>query len=288
MKESHDLDSRLLPINDSRPPADPKHSSEQPRIQESRANQGNSLRADSFQLTAMLWLAGICGLAVLPTTLMDVSIASFLATHPLPTSYGEVIELAAEYGNGIGITLIIVAVVVLSRRRRWSAPRLVTLAAGGGAVATIAKLFVLRPRPNSLPLEWLAQDIAWIWSFDPTLSQLASFEPATRAFPSASLASATAMTVGIWMVVPKFRYLASVLCVATMLQQIECGAHFASDLFGSAAVGLAWSYICFHPSWLGGIFDRLEPELPPYPESANPSKRQVDQKAKTQTVREAA
>ena len=44
------------------------------------------------------------------------------------------------------------------------------------------------------------------------------------------------------------------------MQRIFCGSHFLSDLFGSAAIGLWWSYVCYHPSLMGSLFEKLETE----------------------------
>ena len=52
-------------------------------------------------------------------------------------------------------------------------------------------------------------------------------------------------------------------CAGTMFQRLYCGAHFLSDLFGSAAVGLGWSYVCYHPRLMGTLFDKMEPEKSP-------------------------
>jgi membrane-associated phospholipid phosphatase len=213
----------------------------------------------SFRLTSLLWMAGITLLMVPMATLFDVTIARWFASKPLPEFVGRILDLSVYYAQGSGVFLMLTAVILLMPRRRWCVPRLATLAMGAGAVATLAKMFVLRPRPNSLYLDAASYDYAWIWSFDWTLSQVATFDASTRAFPSASLATATALTVGLWAVQPKGRWLFVALCVGTMLQRTFCGAHFLSDLFGSASVGLAWAYVCFHPSLMGSVFDKMEP-----------------------------
>ncbi len=167
------------------------------------------------------------------------------------------------YAHGSGITLILFGVLLLAPKCRWHVPRLAVLALGGSAVSTLAKMFVLRPRPNSLNLDAAGNDYAWIWSFDWTLTHVANFDASTRAFPSAYLATATALTVGLWVVLPRGRWLFAVLCAGTLLQRLYCGAHFLSDLFGSAAIGLWWSFVCYHPSLMGTIFDKMEPERRP-------------------------
>ncbi|KAA1259349.1 PAP2 superfamily protein [Rubripirellula obstinata] len=213
----------------------------------------------SFRLASLLWMAGITLLMVPMATLFDVSIARWIATDPLPDFAVRILNLSVYYAQGIGVFLMLTSVILLMPRRRWCVPRLATLAMGAGAVATLAKMFVLRPRPSTLYLEAAGYDYAWIWAIDWNLSQVATFDAGTRAFPSASLATATALTVGLWAVQPKGRWLFVSLCVGTMLQRTYCGAHFVSDLFGSASVGLGWAYVCYHPSLMGSVFDKMEP-----------------------------
>lgn len=218
----------------------------------------------SFRMASLLWIAGITMLMVPMATLFDVPISRWFAHEPLPKEIGSVLELAAFYAHGSGVFMILMGVILLAPKRRWYVPRLATLAMGGGAVATLTKMFVLRPRPNSLKnLDASSYDYAWIWSFDWKLDHIANFDASTRAFPSASLATATALTAGLCVVLPRGRWMFVTFCVGTMLQRLYCGAHFASDLFGSASVGLTWAFVCFHSSLLGSIFDKMEPERNP-------------------------
>lgn len=223
----------------------------------------SSDEAARFRMASLLWVACITLLLVPMTTLLDMPIARWFARDPLHGLLGDALDLSLIYAHGTGITLILVGLLLLAPRKRWYVPRLAALALGGSAVSTLAKMFVLRPRPNSLNLSGAGNDYAWIWSFDWTLSHVADFDPSSRAFPSAYLATATAMTVGLWVLVPRGRWLFAVLWTGTLFQRLYCGAHFLSDLFGSAAIGLWWSFVCYHPSLMGALFDKLEPEREP-------------------------
>jgi membrane-associated phospholipid phosphatase len=215
-----------------------------------------------FRLARLLWLAGISLLFIPIATLLDVPIARWFAGDPLSRDITDALDLSLVYAHGSGVFLILVSIVLLAPERRWQVPRLATLALGAGAVATLAKLFILRPRPNSsyVHLDSPTQDSAWAWSFDWTLSQVANFDASTRAFPSANVATATALTVGLLVVLPRGRWLFFTLCAGTILQRLNSGGHFLSDLFGSVAVGLAWAYVCHHPALMGSVFDKMEPE----------------------------
>lgn len=211
-----------------------------------------------FHLAALLWLSVISLLLVPMATLLDIPIARWCQEDALPQEVSKMLDLSLIYAHGSGIFLILVAIMMMAPTKRWKMPRLATLALGSGAVATLVKMFVLRPRPNSLKLDLATNEHAWIWSFDWTLARIAEYDAGMRAFPSGYLATATALTVGLWTVVPRGRPLFLAFCIGTMLQRMYCGSHFLSDLFGSAAVGLGWCYICYHPKLIGNVFDKME------------------------------
>lgn len=228
------------------------------RLRSDRRNRPPREETRKFHLAALLWLSVISLLLVPMATLLDIPIARWCQADMLPQEVGKMLDLSLIYAHGSGIFLILVAILMMAPTKRWKMPRIATLALGSGAVATLVKMFVLRPRPNSLRLDLATNEHAWIWSFDWTLSRIAEYDAGMRAFPSGYLATATALTVGLWIVVPRGRPLFLAFCIGTMLQRMYCGSHFLSDLFGSAAVGLGWCYICYHPKLIGNIFDKME------------------------------
>ncbi|MEM1069400.1 MAG: phosphatase PAP2 family protein [Planctomycetota bacterium] len=234
-----------------------------PAIVSSKRIQSRNDQAAQFKMASLLWMAGICLLMAPMATLFDVPLARWFSHNQLPNEIADALDISLMYAHGSGIFLILVSVILLAPRQRWHVPRLAALALGAGAVATLTKTFVLRPRPTMVNLDLASYDFAWIWSFDWTLSQVATFDSSTRSFPSATLATATALTVGLWIVLPRGRWMFTVICVGTMLQRLHGNTHFLSDLFGSAAVGLSWAYVCYHPRLMGTLFDKMEPEQRP-------------------------
>ena len=172
-----------------------------------------------FHLAALLWLSVISLLLVPMATLLDIPIARNFQADFLPQEVSKMLDLSLIYAHGSGIFLIMLAILMMAPTKRWKMPRLATLALGSGAVATLVKMFVLRPRPNSLKLDLATNEHAWIWSFDWTLSRIAEYDAGMRAFPSGYLATATALTVGLWIVVPRGRPLFLAFCIGTMLQR---------------------------------------------------------------------
>jgi len=231
-------------------------------VSDRRCELGRERRSEAtlFHSGVLLWMAGIAMLTVPMVTLIDISVARWFSGDPFPREVVSMLELMLFFSHGIGIFLILVGILLLAPRCRWHVPRLFALASGAGAVATIIKMFVLRPRPGVLNLDIATYDLAMLWVFDWELEHVATFATSTRAFPSGSTATATALVVGLWVVLPRGRWLFVMMCLGTFLQRIYCGAHFLSDVLGGIAIGLVWAYACFHPRLFGSIFDKLEPE----------------------------
>ena len=210
-----------------------------------------------------MWISGISLLIVPLATLVDVPVGRWFDHLDVSREVASVLELSSYFSHGTGIFLILLCILLMAPRRRRYVPRLATLAMGAGAVATIAKMFVLRPRPTTTNLDIATYDLAWRWAFDWSLDHVATFDASTRAFPSGNMATATALAVGLWAVLPRGRFLFVFLVLCTMIHRMYSGAHFLSDVFGGAAFGFIWGYVCFHPRLLGSTFDRMESERRP-------------------------
>ncbi|MCA9137387.1 MAG: phosphatase PAP2 family protein [Planctomycetales bacterium] len=219
--------------------------------------------SNKFRLSAILWFAGMLMLSVPMVTLVDIPVARWFASKPLTGEFRNGLELMQIFSHGSGVFLVLLGIFLMAPQCRWHLPRLATLAIGAGAIATLGKMFVLRPRPTGLNLDVASIDSAWLWAFDWTLSQVATFNASTRAFPSGDMATATALTVGLWFVLPRGRILFAMICLGTVLQRLACNAHFPSDILGGAACGFFWAYVCLNPALLGNLFDKMQPESEP-------------------------
>lgn len=213
-----------------------------------------------YRPVTLVYMAAIMAMMVPLLTLVDASVAAFFDSTPLPRDLVSALELSLIFSHGTGVFLVLMTIMLLAPRMRWQVPRLAALALGGGAVATITKWFVLRPRPNSLDLVYFGNDSAWLWAFDWDLSEIAAFDASTRAFPSANVVTATALTIGLWIVLPRGRILFAMIWIGVLLERLHAGAHFLSDACGGIAIGLLWSFVCYHPTLMGTLFDRMAPE----------------------------
>lgn len=207
----------------------------------------------------LLWAAVFAMLSVPLATLIDVSLARWFDARPFAADFSDALELTRGYAHGSGVFFILLAVFLLAPEKRWLLPRIAAMTCGGGAIATLMKMFVLRPKPTQMNLDFATVETAWLWRFDWTLDQVASFDAGTRAFPSGNMATAVALTIGLCMVAPRGRWLFLVFCGFTVLQRMHGGSHFFSDVLGGAAAGLIWCYICLHPKLVGSLFDKMEP-----------------------------
>lgn len=215
-----------------------------------------------YRPSTLLWLSLFAFLLVPLLTLFDVPIARWFDDTDMPGELYSALDLTLVFSHGIGVFLILLGIILMAPRRRWQVPRIAALAPGGGSVAMLAKLFVLRPKPYALNLDLATTDSAWLWAFDWDLAQIATFDAQTRAFPSGKVATATALIVGLWVMLPRGRWLFACIGVGQLLHPLCYGTHFLSDVAGGVGCGLLWGYVCFSPRLLGNLFDKLGPELP--------------------------
>ncbi|MEL6894760.1 MAG: phosphatase PAP2 family protein, partial [Planctomycetota bacterium] len=190
-------------------------------------------------------------------TIADASVSRWFAGKPLRGDIDDALQLTHSYSHGVGLLFITVLVLTLTPNRRWYVPRILTLSLGAGALATVLKMFVLRPRPNEVNLDFV--NAASIWTFDWSLQNITQYETAMRSFPCSHTATAIGLTVGLCVTFPRGRWLFPIFCLLSVLQRLQGGEHFASDLMGGAAVGFAWAFVCTHPELLGYQLSKLGP-----------------------------
>lgn len=206
----------------------------------------------------LLWSVVFAAFSVPVSTLLDIPIARWLERDPFPGDFVKTLELIRFYAHGSGVFFICLSIFMIAPQLRSVLPRLVAMVAGASAVATIAKMFVLRLRPSQINLDLATVETAWWWRFDWSLEHVAMFDASSRSFPSNNMATAVALTIGLCAAIPRGKWLFTLFCGLTVLQRLENGAHFFSDVVGGIAAGMLWSYICVHPKLLGLLFDKME------------------------------
>jgi undecaprenyl-diphosphatase len=153
-----------------------------------------------------------------------------------PTWLVEVARDLTALGSRSVILLMVLAVLgYLGLQRRWGQLWLLAIAAaGGGAVSTVLKALVGRPRPP------LASLVAVTGS---------------SSFPSghAMLAAAVYLTLGVLLagiarprrVKVYVLAVASLLVVLVGLSRIYLGVHYPTDVLAGWVGGLAWALVCW-------------------------------------------
>jgi membrane-associated phospholipid phosphatase len=225
-----------------------------------RLYSGPDIHPQTLLLRFLLLGSIVASMAVPLCTLIDVPVARWFLNGHLSGDVRQAIGLTESYTHGIGILFLLISILTMAPQKRWCVPRLATMAFGASAVATIVKMFVLRPRPTQLNLSVASNDAAWLWSFDWTLDQIAAFDAGTRSFPTGGIATAVALSVGLSMLFPRGRFLFLLFTLFSALERLQTGSHFPSDVLGGIACGLFWCFICLHSKLLGILFEQMEPQ----------------------------
>lgn len=237
-----------------------------------RLYSGPDVNPQTLVLRLLLLGSFIAIVAVPIMTLIDVPVARWFISH-LSGDVRKAISLSESYTHGVGILFTLVGIFLLAPRTRWCLPRLTSMVLGASAIATIVKMFILRPRPTQLNLPLASNDAAWLWSFDWTWDRIAAFDASTRSFPTGGVASAVALTVGLSILFPRGRYLFILFAIFAGVERVQTGAHFPSDVLGGLACGLFWCFVCLHPKLLGSLFEQMEPPRRDYRLRPRPPRR---------------
>ena len=203
-------------------------------------------------------LAVALSLAALPALPTDLTLARALMEGRLPGDLRRVLTWSEAFAHGVGVALIAMAALWLDagRRRRW--PRVLFMAYGAGISADVVKLFIGRYRPRY----FFALDLSSP-SVDDTFagfmrSLVDGLDHSVQSFPSAHTATACGLAIGLSRIYPRARWL--FLCLATLAaaQRLDAGAHFLSDVFAGAGLGVFVATLSLDTRVFGGWFDRLE------------------------------
>jgi membrane-associated phospholipid phosphatase len=190
---------------------------------------------------------------------VDYTVAMWFSEDPLPGDLLKALHLCEIFAHGVGIMLILIGLACLVPSSRWYLPRIAAIAYGSGAIVTLIKMFVTRPRPNQLLTNAVGSDGPWRWNIDWMLERLTVDDESFRSFPSGHAATAVGLAVGLSLLFPRGRYLFWFAAVMASAQRLHAFAHYFSDVLAGWIIGLTWSAVCLHPRLLGGLFSRFEP-----------------------------
>lgn len=182
-------------------------------------------------------LIGTLLLAALGALTIDMAVSRWCAAGNVPKNVHRLLEIAEDFGHGMGVGLIALAVFVLDPSRRRALLRVLTAAYGAGLAADGLKILVVRFRPRDLNLlKTTVMD-----SFDGLLGFAVS---RSHSFPSAHTATGVGLAVLRAWLYPRGRWYFAVLAVLVGAQRVVVGAHFLSDVLVGAAMGCAIGWCC--------------------------------------------
>lgn len=195
---------------------------------------------------------GLCCLAGLALA-VDVPLSRTLVQDDALLALDRIIEAAEAFGHATTVILLLLGVAAADAINRRSLPRLMLAALGAGVAADVVKLCVSRLRPYDGGLAY-DQALASFQGFLPMVTGVAK----GNSFPSAHVATAAGLAVGLTMLYPKGRLAFAAIAGCVALQRVETGAHFLSDVFVGGAVGYLFAATLFHKGWFGTWFDARE------------------------------
>jgi membrane-associated phospholipid phosphatase len=187
-------------------------------------------------------VAGLAALAI------DCPVSHWCRDHSLPGDLQTPIDWAELFGHGLGATILLLVVLILDPGCRRAVLRLALMAYGAGMTANLLKAFVARTRPRVFDFhQGVFESFGRLSSFNTGGSDFHSF-------PSAHVALAVALAIGLGRLYPRGRVLFLVFAAMVAAQRITHCAHFPSDTLFGAAIGclIAWLLLDVGPvaRWL--------------------------------------
>ncbi|MEX2141109.1 MAG: phosphatase PAP2 family protein [Pirellulales bacterium] len=205
-----------------------------------------SIRWDKAWLPLVLV---IVGWTVLP---LDLRVARWCLERNFPDPLSKWFSLCEIFAHGLGVVAILASIAVLDPVRRVGLPRLITASLGAGLAANACKLLLARVRPHSFSFHGDVGDTFSHWF------PWASAGSNLQGFPSAHMATAAGLAMGLAWLYPRGRLLFLLLAVSAGGQRVVSGDHFLSDVIWGAAVGAFCAIGLLNGGLLAPWFNRLE------------------------------
>lgn len=191
------------------------------------------IRHPLFFTCSLLVLAAIF---VLP---WDAAIAQWCRQEKLPGELRAIVRLAETFAHGYGIAAILITLLLIDPPHRRDTLWTAAGTALGGIMANVIKLNVARLRPQTIDSlaspDWT---IGWQGMFPWLQGWEGWIDRSLQAFPSGHTATAAAFATCLSVTYPQARWWFALLAALAGLQRIDAGAHFPSDVFAGAALGV--------------------------------------------------
>ncbi len=197
----------------------------------------NSIKGNAHPTNFRRTCLGSLILAILaiPALAVDLPIARWFHTDPLPGDLKRLVNNSEFFGHGLSVALLILAVAWLDGRTVRVAWRLIGSAFLAGISSTTLKLFVARLRPTAaLHVVNVGQTfLGWL----PFWQRAESGGYSEQSFPSSHTATAVGLAVGLAALYPRGQWVFIGMASLAALQRLAAEAHFLSDVLMGAALG---------------------------------------------------
>jgi membrane-associated phospholipid phosphatase len=197
-------------------------------------------RLTSIQRTRRLFAAAaICALVAVAALAIDLPLWQWLKQHPLRGEIARIVRLSEVVAWGGTVWLIVLTAGVLDIRGWRIALPLAASSLGAGIIADAIKLGIGRWRPSAAAEVAGVQDTfaGWLPMFQPGLGEMRRY--VFQSFPSAHAATAAGLAAALGTFYPRGQWLFASFAALALLQRVEAQAHWCSDVFAGAALGIA-------------------------------------------------
>jgi membrane-associated phospholipid phosphatase len=170
--------------------------------------------------------------SVLSFFLVDQYAQRFTSQFGFRGDVREVLDFVANLGHGVFVLFVVVTVACLDRSNLKAVPLIAIAPLLAGAVTTLTKWLVHRPRP------------AIVAGWEARVSNSAFNQESFQSFPSGHTATAFALATVLAMLYPHGRTYFYTLAALVAVQRVAVQAHYPSDVLAGAVIGFlvaAWS-----------------------------------------------
>jgi membrane-associated phospholipid phosphatase len=205
--------------------------------------------------TRLVWLTAFLILPVGFFTLafVDVPVAAYFETRPVPEFLDKLLDAAEHYGTFYGEIMILGVLACLWEGDRRKLLRVCCMAWASGLSANLLKLLVARTRPKYFDFTTATDAQGFVGLFD-----FAAGGSRLQSFPSAHTATAVGLTFAFAHFFPKGRWAFFLLAAMVGFERLASQSHFVSDVLAGALVGWFISSQFIGQTSLARRFDRFE------------------------------
>ena len=232
----------------------------------SQLQTGNLIRYQAAAIVLLI-LAGL-------SLFVDAYITSLRSEDLISGDLRRIIRLSEIFAHGFGIAVVLYLLWLLAPDQRRLIPRIAACAIVPGFAAQLVKAFIERRRPGYYWPEF-TDNVSETWLGVASQSNL-NFEYITQSFPSAHAATAVGLALGLAWRFPRGRTAFCGLALLGASQRVFAGAHWTSDVFAGAAIGVSVCGFLLYGRRMNSLFSRIETGRGPENNQSIPRSKQVE------------